>query len=224
MGYDGKGQKKVNDLSGLESAWDELGNVPSVAEAFVNFDREVSIVAVYGRNSERSHYKLIENEHRDGILVSSVAPADASDEINLKAQKIVDTIAEHYGYVGVLVVEFFQVGKKLLVNEIAPRVHNSGHCTIEGAICSQFENHLRAVCGFPLGDTTFTKTVASFNILSKTPELKDVVEMKNAHLHLYDKEEKDMRKIGHITFCNHQDADLKTFLNESFESAKKLKL
>jgi len=220
LGYDGKGQRTVKEAPKLAEAWDELGNCDAIAEAFVNYDRELSIVGVFGRGGETAHYPLVENDHENGILVSTLAPAAVNDELTQMAKTIVDKIAKHYGYVGVLVVEFFQVGDKLLVNEIAPRVHNSGHWTIEGAVCSQFENNLRAVCGFPLGSTEVKFTTISYNILSKLPKLSQVLEGEGAYLHLYDKSEKDLRKIGHITYCNHQNDSLDSFL-ENVASTRK---
>lgn len=215
LGYDGKGQKKVTDPSEIADAWSEIGSCDAIAEAFVNFERELSIVGVYGRNGKKKHYPLIENVHENGILVSSFAPADASDDLNKLAQEMIDKIAEKCGYIGVLVVEFFQVGNTLLVNEIAPRVHNSGHCTIEGAVCSQFENQIRAVSGMPLGCTEMRFSTISYNILSKLPDTASVLGQTGAHLHLYDKEESDLRKLGHITFCNYKQLPIEEFLKEA---------
>ncbi|OVE80362.1 hypothetical protein BVY02_00350 [bacterium J17] len=133
-GYDGKGQRVVKDSNQLETAWSEIGERPAIAEGFVNFIRELSIIAVFGKNAQSAYYPLVENEHENGILVKSMAPAEAKETISKQARAAVDAIAKHYSYVGVLVAEFFQVGDKLLLNEIAPRVHNSGHWTIEGAL------------------------------------------------------------------------------------------
>jgi 5-(carboxyamino)imidazole ribonucleotide synthase len=201
LGYDGKGQRVVKKASELAKAWNSIGKCEAIAESFVSFDREVSMIAVYGRNGESKYYPLVENEHKNGILVKSSVPATSSHAIARRAREIVDIIANHYQYVGVLVVEFFQLGEDLLVNEIAPRVHNSGHWTIEGAATSQFENHIRAVCGLPLGKTDMKGPTVSYNILSELPQIASVLEKDGAHLHLYGKSPEKLRKLGHITHC-----------------------
>ena len=150
LGYDGKGQVVIRDPLLAEDAWRAIGEVPAILERFVRFDREVSILGARGRDGEARFYPLVENRHIDGILRVSLAPApDLPPDLQARAERHARAVMERLEYVGVLAIELFQVGDELLGNEMAPRVHNSGHWTIEGAETSQFENHLRAVCGFP---------------------------------------------------------------------------
>jgi 5-(carboxyamino)imidazole ribonucleotide synthase len=197
LGYDGKGQFILRHREDIPGAWQQLGGVALVLEGFVNFQREVSQVAVRNREGDIRFYALSENVHRKGILHSSVArPQDA---ISAKAQQAVRRLMETLDYVGVICVEFFDVGGQLIANEYAPRVHNSGHWTIEGAETSQFENHVRAVCGLPLGSTATRGHVAMLNIIGTHPDTKKICAIDGAHLHLYGKTEKPGRKLGHIT-------------------------
>lgn len=199
-GYDGKGQKIVSSVSDLDSAWQAMGGEPLIAESFVRFERELSLVAVRGANQQTAFYPLTENRHRDGILRVSRAPAPG-------IEPAVQDLAESYAYAifaalhyaGVLTIEFFVDGGKLLANEMATRVHNSGHWTIEGAETSQFENHLRAVTGQPLGSTAVRGAAAMVNFIGSMPDERLVLSIPGAHLHLYGKTARPGRKLGHAT-------------------------
>jgi 5-(carboxyamino)imidazole ribonucleotide synthase len=200
FGYDGKGQSVITDAATAESAWQRLGGRPLILEQFVRFDREVSLLAVRGRDGAMAFYPLIENHHRDGVLRRSLAPAP-----NLTAD--LQALAETHGrralaaldYVGVFAIEFFQLGDTLLVNEMAPRVHNSGHWTIEAAATSQFENHLRAIAGWPLGETGALAPSAMVNLIGAVPNPADVLAVPGARLHAYGKPPRPNRKLGHVT-------------------------
>ncbi len=170
-------------------------------EGFVDFDCEVSIVAVRSQAGEMVFYPLTKNIHREGVLRISTAPFIAVD-LQTKAQMIAEKLMTSLDYVGVLAVEFFVQEGALIVNEFAPRVHNSGHWTIEGAKTSQFENHLRAVCGLPLGSTAFTQASMMINCIGKMPAPEEVLLYPNAHLHDYHKTARAGRKLGHITVCS----------------------
>jgi len=197
FGYDGKGQCILRNTSDITNAWQQLGGVPLILEGFVKFQREVSQIAVRSKQGDIRFYALSENVHRNGILHSSVAkPQDAMSE---SAQQTVRQLMDALNYVGVICVEFFDIDGKLIANEYAPRVHNSGHWTIEGAETSQFENHVRAVCGLPLGSTTTRGHVAMLNIIGTHPDMHRVCAIEGAHLHVYGKTEKPARKLGHIT-------------------------
>jgi 5-(carboxyamino)imidazole ribonucleotide synthase len=200
MGYDGKGQWLLRTAEDLEKARAELPDVPLILEKFVPFTRELSILGVRGRSGEIAFYPLIENHHRGGILRLSLAPApNLTANLQQEAEHAARKVLEALGYVGVLCIEFFEVGGRLLANEMAPRVHNSGHWTIEGAVTSQFENHLRAILGMPLGSTAAVGVSAMINLISEIPESAEVLNVSNAHLHLYGKEPRAGRKLGHVT-------------------------
>jgi 5-(carboxyamino)imidazole ribonucleotide synthase len=200
FGYDGKGQAVIRSPHDAETAWKKLGGRPLILESFVPFDRELSVIAVRGRSGEVICYPLIENEHRDGVLHRSIAPAgDLQEELSERAQEHVTRVMAELQYVGVLTIEWFQDGPRLLANEMAPRVHNSGHWTIEGAQTSQFENHLRAVCGWPLGSTEAIGHSAMFNFIGSVPPNVDVLRHPAAHLHSYSKAPRPGRKVGHVT-------------------------
>ncbi len=200
LGYDGKGQSVLHHPELAEEAWRAVGEVPAILEAFVPFDREVSIVAVRGRGGELRCWPLVENMHRDGILRTSVAPAPGvTPELQATAERHVRAVAEHLGHVGVLAIELFVHEGTLLGNEMAPRVHNSGHWTIEGSETSQFENHLRAVCGLPLGPTDMVGVAAMVNLVGVVPDLAAMLEVPGAHVHLYGKSRRPGRKLGHVT-------------------------
>lgn len=200
FGYDGKGQAVLRTPDDVESVWPVLGGRPLILEGFVPFARELSILAVRGRGGEQAFYPLVENVHRAGILRKSTAPAPAvSAALQTKAERIAAAALDALGYVGVLAVELFQVGDDLLVNEMAPRVHNSGHWTIEGAETSQFENHLRAVAGLPLGSTACVGYSVLLNLIGDWPDPGAVLAIPGAHLHLYGKQPRPNRKVGHIT-------------------------
>jgi 5-(carboxyamino)imidazole ribonucleotide synthase len=200
MGYDGKGQWLLRTAEDVEKARLELPEVPLILEKFVPFTRELSILGVRGRSGEIAFYPLIENHHRGGILRLSLAPApNLTAGLQLEAEDAARKLLKALGYVGVLCIEFFEVGGRLLANEMAPRVHNSGHWTIEGAVTSQFENHLRAILGMPLGSTTAMGVSAMINLIGEIPENAEVLNVSNAHLHLYGKEPRAGRKLGHVT-------------------------
>ena len=198
FGYDGKGQAVVGDVE------EGLGFVrersqPLIAEAFVDFDRELSLIAVAGRGGERRFYPLTENHHREGILRVSYAPAGGvTPAVQQKAEQYASALIDYLGYVGVLAIEFFQIGDELLANEIAPRVHNSGHWTQDGAPVSQFENHIRAVLGLPLGSTASVRPTAMINLIGTVPPASSLLGIPEAHLHLYGKEPRPGRKLGHV--------------------------
>lgn len=209
FGYDGKGQFVLREPKDVETAWRELGGVTLILESFVSFEREVSILAARGRSGEIAFYPLVENHHRDGILRLSLAPAPhLSDELQALAESHARRLLEALDYVGVLAIEFFERDGELLVNEFAPRVHNSGHWTLEGAQTSQFENHLRAVCGWPLGETRARGHCAMSNIIGILPDLQNVLDTPGAHLHLYGKRPQPNRKLGHITLCERDEMSL----------------
>jgi 5-(carboxyamino)imidazole ribonucleotide synthase len=202
LGYDGKGQMVLRDNADVDIAWKTLGGVPLILEAFVAFERELSIIAVRGRSGETAFYPLVQNEHRGGVLRLSLAPAPGADAaLQMRAESLVGRVLGSLNYVGVITLELFQAGDELLANEIAPRVHNSGHWTIEGSVCSQFENHLRAVLGWPLGSTRPTGYSAMLNLIGSAPPSEQILRCPEAHLHLYGKSPRPGRKIGHITIC-----------------------
>jgi 5-(carboxyamino)imidazole ribonucleotide synthase len=200
MGYDGKGQWLLRTAEDVERARPELPDAPLILEKFVSFTREVSILGVRGRGGEIAFYPLIENHHRGGILRLSLAPApNLTASLQQEAEHAARKLLEELGYVGVLCIEFFEVGGRLLANEMAPRVHNSGHWTIEVAVTSQFENHLRAILGMPLGSTAAVGISAMINLIGEMPDSAEVLNVSNAHLHLYGKEPRAGRKLGHVT-------------------------
>ncbi|MGH9741910.1 MAG: 5-(carboxyamino)imidazole ribonucleotide synthase [Candidatus Acidiferrum sp.] len=200
MGYDGKGQWTLRTQEDVRLAKEGMPRVPFIAERFVPFTRELSVIAVRGKGGETAFYPLIENHHRSGILRLSLAPAPSvSPEIQRAAEDAARKILESLNYVGVLAIEFFERDGELLANEMAPRVHNSGHWTIEGAVTSQFENHLRAINGFPLGSTVAIGASAMINLIGEVPESAQVLAIPSAHLHLYGKEARPGRKLGHVT-------------------------
>ena len=200
LGYDGKGQWILRNAEGLAAARAELPKVPLIVEKFVTFTRELSVLAARSRSGEVVIYPLVQNHHRAGILRLSLAPApDVQAEIQRAAEEAARKVLEELQYVGVLAIELFEHQGRLMANEMAPRVHNSGHWTIEGAVTSQFENHLRAVTGLPLGSTSAIGYSAMVNLIGELPDVKDVLEVKNLHLHLYGKSPRPGRKLGHIT-------------------------
>jgi 5-(carboxyamino)imidazole ribonucleotide synthase len=200
-GYDGKGQFLLRDATQISACWQKLGaHVPLIAEEFIQFKRELSIIAVRGQDGATLFYPLAENHHHGGILSHSIVPAPHLDEnTQLTAERYISSILRELGHVGVLTLELFETRHGLMANETAPRVHNSGHWSIEGAHSSQFENHVRAVAGLPLGSTRAEKPSAMINIIGKHPSAHDVLSVTDAHLHLYGKSERDGRKLGHIT-------------------------
>jgi 5-(carboxyamino)imidazole ribonucleotide synthase len=199
MGYDGKGQFVLRRPDELQMAWQRLGASGLILEGLVPFDRELSIIAVRGKK-ETSFYPLIENEHADGILRASFAPApDTHTGLQSIAEEYAARVLDSMNYVGVLAIELFQVGAQLIANEMAPRVHNSGHWTIEGAETSQFENHVRAILGHPLGNVSPIGHSAMINLIGYVPPIHEILRHREAHLHLYGKHVRPGRKLGHIT-------------------------
>ena len=205
-GYDGKGQVKISQPDEAAEAWEAIGKRPAVLEAWVAFEREVSVVAARGLDGAFAHYGLIENTHVNHILDVSVAPVLVGSEVEETAVALVRRLLDRLDVVGVLCVEFFlKATGQLLINEIAPRPHNSGHLTIEGCVTSQFEQQLRTVCGLPLGDTSYVHSVAMANLLGDLwergePDWTVVLQDPFVKLHLYGKQEaRPGRKMGHLT-------------------------
>jgi 5-(carboxyamino)imidazole ribonucleotide synthase len=203
MGYDGKGQKIIQSAAELEN---ETSNV-HILEEFVAFDRELSIIGVRNRSGETRFYPLVENHHRDGILRLSLVTGNVSAELQHQAEEYITRVMSTLNYVGVLAIEFFEKDGRLLANEMAPRVHNSGHWTIEGAVTSQFENQIRAVTDAALGSTNLLGVCAIVNLVGNLPDVESILKIDGAHLHLYDKTPRPKRKIGHITFID-KDLDI----------------
>lgn len=203
FGYDGKGQFRIRTLADADAAWDALGaqaaNVGLIVEAFVPFQREVSVVAVRGRDGEFRAWPLTENWHVDGVLSASLAPATVGAELQAAAEAHARAIAERLDYVGVFALELFVRDGELLANEMAPRVHNSGHWTIEGAETSQFENHVRAVLGLPLGSTAMRGHACMLNWLGEMPDAAAFLAVPGGHWHDYGKQSRAGRKVGHAT-------------------------
>jgi 5-(carboxyamino)imidazole ribonucleotide synthase len=171
-----------------------------ILERWVSFDRELSIIAARGRTGELVFYPLVENHHKHGILRVSVCPAPrVTPDLQQMAEAHARALLERLGYVGVLALELFDVRGTLLANEFAPRVHNSGHLTIEGSATSQFENHVRAVMGLPLGSTHSTAPTTMVNLIGGVPDRASILALPDTHLHLYGKASRRARKVGHIT-------------------------
>ncbi len=226
LGYDGKGQVVIRSPQDVQKAWEDLGGVPLILEAFVDFRRELSVLAVRGRLGKVVFYPLVENHHRGGILRLSRAPApDLAPGEQAEAERIARGVLERLDYVGVLAIELFEVlepapaGRpsagprvRLLANEMAPRVHNSGHWTIEGAETSQFQNHLRAVVGWPLGPTSPIGHSVMVNLIGDAPAVPDVLAIRGAYLHMYGKAPRPGRKIGHITIRDDDPAEVERIL------------
>lgn len=198
LGYDGRGQFYLRKPADVETAWQALGTVPLIYEGFVNFTREVSIIGVRSTRGETLFYPLSANTHAEGILRYSVAPY-RSASLQKQAETYLRKLLKHLDYAGVLTIEFFVQGGKLVANEMAPRVHNSGHWTIEGAQTSQFENHVRAILGLPLGSTRPNGHSAMMNFIGSIPELGNILRVSGVHFHSYGKEPRPNRKLGHCT-------------------------
>ena len=209
MGYDGKGQAVIRDESSLESAWKRLAGVPLLLEKYVSFQYELSVIGVRDHNGREAFYPPVENVHRDGILRRSTVPAPrATPDTSELALEYSRRLMDKLEYVGVLALELFSVNGTLLANEMAPRVHNSGHWTIEGAETSQFENHLRAVLSLPLGATSLRGASVMLNIIGHIPSREKVLAVEGAHLHLYGKAATEKRKVGHVTLVGRSQVDL----------------
>jgi 5-(carboxyamino)imidazole ribonucleotide synthase len=203
LGYDGKGQAWADEPGSILAAWDSIGRQPAVAEARIDFEQEFSVILARGADGRTAAWDLPLNEHENGILRrSSVPSSEAIERHRQEAVRSAQRIADALGHVGVLTVEFFACADGPLVNEIAPRVHNSGHWTIEGAVTSQFEQHVRAICGLPLGSTTRTGSFAEMHNLlgDEIADWPSLVADPQAHVHLYGKgEPRPGRKMGHVT-------------------------
>jgi 5-(carboxyamino)imidazole ribonucleotide synthase len=210
LGYDGKGQFRLRSVADADAAWEALGaNAHGlILEAFVPFECEVSVVAVRGRDGEFRTWPLTRNWHSEGILSASLAPADVDPRLQAHAFDLARVLADKLDYVGVFALELFVHQGKLLGNEMAPRVHNSGHWTIEGAVTSQFENHVRAVLGLPLGDTSAIGRNCMLNWIGELPDRDALLRESDAHWHDYGKSPRAGRKVGHATLRAHDDASL----------------
>jgi 5-(carboxyamino)imidazole ribonucleotide synthase len=199
LGYDGKGQWRIDARADCDAVSHALAGTPAIAEAWVPFERELSIVGVRAADGQMRYYPLTQNCHDRGVLAFSVAPAPRIEALQAQAEDVARQLLEGLDYVGVLAIELFEVDGSLIVNEIAPRVHNSGHWTIEGAHCSQFENHLRAVCDLPLGSTAARGASLMVNVLGRWPDRERLLAVSGLHLHDYCKAERAGRKIGHLS-------------------------
>lgn len=198
LGYDGRGQFYLRKPQDIETAWQTLGTVPLIYEGFVDFSREVSIIGVRSTRGETLFYPLSANTHSQGILRHSIAPY-RNASLQKQAETYMRRLLKQLDYAGVLTIEFFVRGGKLIANEMAPRVHNSGHWTIEGAQTSQFENHVRAILGLPLGSTSPNGHSAMMNFIGSIPELGNILRVSGVHFHSYGKEPRPNRKLGHCT-------------------------
>ena len=201
LGYDGKGQVVIKNAADAEKAWATLGKMECVLEGFIEFSAEASIIVARSTNGEARCYPLVENIHRDHILHKTIAPASFIDAHQAEATRIAKTLAEALNVVGLLAVELFVTNDGLLVNELAPRPHNSGHWTMEGAPTSQFEQHIRAICGWALGDTSAHRPCEMINLLGDDwNQWQEYAKQPEAHVHLYGKtESRPGRKMGHVT-------------------------
>jgi 5-(carboxyamino)imidazole ribonucleotide synthase len=209
MGYDGKGQAVIRDRSGIQAAWKQLSGTPLLVEKYVSFQHELSVIGVRDTRGRDAFYPPVENVHREGILRRSTVPSpNTAPEATNLAIDYCRRLMSKLDYVGVLALELFSVDGALLANEMAPRVHNSGHWTIEGAETSQFENHLRAVLSLPLGTTALRGSSVMLNIIGHIPSRERVLAVEGAHLHLYGKAPTEKRKVGHVTLVGRSAAAL----------------
>ena len=202
LGYDGKGQALVRTEAQALAAWSSMADAPGgvIAEGLVRFERELSLVAARGERGTTAFYPLVQNKHEGGILRETLAPAPGVGAgLQREAEGAAAALMDRLGYRGVLAIEWFDVGGRLVANEFAPRVHNSGHWTIEGAETSQFENHLRAVCGWPLGSTAPRGASLMRNAIGAMPGRAEVLAVAGAHVHDYGKAPRAGRKVGHVT-------------------------
>ncbi len=207
-GYDGKGQIVIRNFNKAESAWKLMCTHALIVEKFIPYSFEISLISVRSYSGDIVFYPLTLNQHKNGILRVSEAPY-LDDKLKNVAEKCAAEILEKFNYVGVMTIEFFCIDNKLIVNEIAPRVHNSGHWTIEGADVSQFENHLRAISGLPLGSTRTKGFSAMINCIGNKPKKLDaLLEIPGLHFHTYGKLPMPNRKLGHITICANRKEEL----------------
>ncbi len=221
-GYDGKGQWRLKQADQVDVVWQQIeaflaessADQSMLAEQWIPFEREVSVIGARGRAGDISVFPLTENHHHDGILSLSIAPASRSDsDLQQQAEQAFRGLVETLDYVGVLAIEFFEVEGRLLVNEIAPRVHNSGHWTQQGADVCQFEQHLRAVCGLPLGSAEQIRPTAMVNVIGTDNIPAATHRIAGVHHHTYEKEQRPGRKMGHINVCGRDDTQLQERLN-----------
>jgi 5-(carboxyamino)imidazole ribonucleotide synthase len=209
LGYDGKGQARIESAEDADTAWGQLGGQPLILEERIMFARELSILVARARDDSIAFYPLTENHHRDGILRLSLAPAPGITlDLQNLATRIGHALLRDLGHIGMLAVELFQVPGGLMANEIAPRVHNSGHWTIDGAVTSQFENHLRAILGLTLGDVSTIGRSAMLNFIGDAPDIAQLSRVPGAHVHLYRKDARPGRKVGHVTVVGADEAGL----------------
>jgi 5-(carboxyamino)imidazole ribonucleotide synthase len=202
MGYDGKGQHVIRSAADLDPAWDTMGEAPLLYEELIPFDYEVSIIGARDRKGALALYPLSRNFHHQGILRVTLAPWN-NTTLMRSAQRHLRATLKHLNYIGVLAIEFFVSQGKLIANEMAPRVHNSGHWSIEGAVTSQFENHLRAIVGLPLGQTRSQGHSGMINLIGSVPQKSPLLKVPGLHLHDYGKEPRPGRKVGHLTVVCH---------------------
>jgi 5-(carboxyamino)imidazole ribonucleotide synthase len=198
LGYDGRGQYYLRKPQDIDDAWSTLGSAPLIYEAFVPFEREISIIGARSVNGATKFYPISANTHANGILRYSVAPF-VNARLQKQAELHLKRMLKHLDYAGILTIEFFVKKGQLIANEMAPRVHNSGHWTIEGAVTSQFENHVRAILGLPLGDTRALGHSAMINFIGTIPQPHEILHIPGLHYHSYGKEPRPNRKLGHCT-------------------------
>ena len=215
-GYDGKGQAMIKEASDVEAAWQTLQGTELIAEAFVHFSRELSVIAARNVKGDVEIYPLAENDHSAGILRVSRVPVKALSEQKLtQARQYITILLNELNHVGVLTLELFDTDSGLIANEMAPRVHNSGHWSIEGAYCSQFENHIRAICDMPLGSTSARQEYAAMiNIIGKHGNQESVLKQENSFYHAYGKSERLNRKIGHINIVASNEAEIERTIKQ----------
>ncbi|GAB4196111.1 MAG: 5-(carboxyamino)imidazole ribonucleotide synthase [Wenzhouxiangellaceae bacterium] len=197
FGYDGKGQAVLRTREDLEPAWQKLGGRPLILEAFVPFDYECSVIGVRNAEGDFRCYPLSRNLHHNGVLSVTAAPLAAPAAVAAQSQQWMERMMTHFAYIGVLTLELFVVGERLLVNEMAPRVHNSGHWTMDGAVTSQFENHLRAISGLPLGACDALGHSMMLNWIGDMPAAGPFLQIPGLHWHDYGKHPRPGRKLGH---------------------------
>lgn len=216
FGYDGRGQRYLRSSSEAEVAFSALGGGNLILERVVPFDKEVSLLGVRSPSQDVRFYPLAENYHVDGVLRVSIARRQ-NNRLQKLAESYVRRVLERLDYVGVLAVEFFSLGDKLIANEMAPRVHNSGHWSIEASISSQFENHIRAILDLPLGETSPTQEAAMVNLIGEMPNRRELLAIPGLHLHDYSKKPRAGRKLGHATLVGQSLAELETRLHKVVE-------
>ncbi len=216
LGYDGKGQKVLRNREDLNGAFEAIGMQAAIAEQWIEFEREVSLIAVRDQHGNIAFYPLVHNMHEHGILRISKAPYD-NPELQAQAQQLVTPLLEKLDYVGVHATEFFVKEGQLIANEMAPRVHNTGHWTIEGAGVSQFENHLRAITGLPLGTTEAHSHAAMINFISELPPVEKILSIPGCHYHDYGKKPRPNRKVGHATLRASSESKLQSKIDAIME-------